>query len=572
MKQIYKTQKTLRVGVAAFLIAVAAIAVPAGMHAAVFDSTADPDVIPMINGFSSLPQSTLDANDQKAIDINNNATAAERTEAEQFYNYPFSQMSLATTKYLGGVGSAYTAANNAGEVPLVNALLAQGNYNSSSSAYLEPEWASSDNAKNVFQYPRPYCRLPQINPMDGSGCPTTYGFPSGHTKIAWNEGVGFAIMLPELAPQILARTAEISHGRIIVGAHYPLDVMAGRAIATRMIAYRMHDDTWKAKFDAARTQLRNAIEARCGMTIAACIAAQPPSLSNADAITAERDRLTYGFAQIGTAGQSLTAPDYSYELLSYAFPSKTTAEKEAILANTAIDSGYPLDTTGSAAGSANIGWTRLDLGKALTWTDPVTPPVDPNPTDPAPLTFTLPGVAAGTGSIGFTIDGTCSTSVSNQAVAATPASIADKNVLVGAKFDIACGAPAASSQVALNLDRVYTQSTLKVYKQAGTTVTDITDKVSIQTQTVNGALVSVIRYSLVDGGFGDEDATANGVIADPIFVTFSGTPSDVSGGTPTTPNTGYFMETKSVLGIILIGALAAISVMVLTRRPRVKGE
>lgn len=69
--------------------------------------------------------------------------------------------------------------------------------------------------------------------------------------------------------------------------------MAGRAVATRMIAYRMHDDIWKAKFDAACTQLRAALEAHCGMTIAACIATYPPTKSAADSFTYERDHYVW---------------------------------------------------------------------------------------------------------------------------------------------------------------------------------------------------------------------------------------------------------------------------------------
>ncbi len=584
MKKQRVLSRSIKLGVFSLVLIAAAVVIPSSIRAANFDSAADPVIGPMLNRFSTLPSWTLDENDQKAIEINNGATPAQRTAAEGFYQYPFSQTSLATLTYAGGIANAYSAANGASEVPLVNTLLAQANYTNSNSAFLEPEWVSSDNAKNDYKYPRPYCRLPQINPMDGSGCPTTYGYPSGHTKIAWNEGVGLAIMLPEVAPQILARTAEISHGRIIVGAHYPLDVMAGRAIATRMIAYRMHDDTWKAKFDAARTQLRAAIEAHCGMTIAACVAAQPPTLSNESSITLERDRLTYGFSLIGTTGQSFQAPDYSYELLAYAFPTKTQAEKETILTTTAIDSGYPLDTTGTSAGTANIGWTRLDLGKALTWVDAVvamcTVPgkeslqasdpnckADPvNPANPTPLTFELSGVAVGTTKTAFVLSGDCSTSVSNQAVATTPDAIKDKNILFGAKFNVGCAASGASTQVEMRLDRVYSQSKVTVYKQAGSQVDDITSQVTLSAQTIGGARVTVINYTLKDGGFGDEDGAANKTIVDPIFVAFSGTAADISGGTPAVPNTGLYADEKNYLIILVAGIVAALSVALLIGR------
>ena len=374
--------------------AVTASAVPG------FDSTSDPNVIPMLSTFSSIPASYLTGPvDAKTIAINNGATSAERSEAVAYEQYVYNRTYLANTKYMGGVRDAYLKATQAGQTNLVDDLLAEENYDEAQSAYLEPEWASSDNAKGTFKYPRPYCRLGSKIQRTGSGyadCATaSFGYPSGHSRIEWTEGIGLAVMLPEVAPQIMARTAEISNGRVVLGVHSPLDVMAGRAVATRMIAYRLHDDAWKAKFDAARTQLRAAIEKQCGKTIAACLAATPPSLSNAAAIQLERANLTFDLPKTGASGVAFTAPDFSHELLTYAFPNATQAQKEDVLKATAIDSGFPLDATGTNIGSASIGWTRIDLGSALTSkittpnpTPTVTPTVTPTPTATATPTPT----------------------------------------------------------------------------------------------------------------------------------------------------------------------------------------
>ena len=219
-------------------------------------------------------------------------------------------------------------------------------------------------------------------------------------------GITLATFLPELAPQILARTAEVANGRVVVGEHYPLDVIGGREMAARMVAYRYHDPVWKAKFDAARNELRTQLAQACGGTIAACVAADTPYMSTTDAVKLNRDYMTYkcevaghcitttaGFSRIGTAGVALTPPDYSYELLSSTFPTKTQAELNQILTATAIDSGYPLDTTGAGVSSADTGWTRLDLAQALTYaggtsTDTVAPVVS--------LTSPLSGAVSGT--------------------------------------------------------------------------------------------------------------------------------------------------------------------------------
>lgn len=742
-------------GIFAFVALLSAIvAVPFGLQAASFNSAADPNILPMLNSFTTLPQSTLDENDAKVIAINNGASSQDQSDALAAANYPSNRMNLSNTKYLGGVRDAYIAADAAGEVPLVNELLAQGNHTSANHINLDDDWASSDNAKDTYGYQRPVCRLSgSINNYSNQSCPSL-SFPSGHSRLAFLEGVSLAVMLPEVAPQIMARSAEIANYRAILGVHYPLDILGGRAVATRMVAYRLHDDVWKAKFDAAKTQLRNAIEAHCGMTIAACVASNPPTLSDASATTAERDKLTYGFTRIGAAGQSFQAPDYSYELLADAFPTKTQAELEGVLQSTAIDSGYPLDTTGTGAGTANIGWTRLDVAKALQSVDTSQPSDTTAPTanltapadgatvsgtvavtadatdnigvtnvefyvggsilgsdasapyayswdttglangsytlrvraqDPAgnwsafsdrtvtvnnvassdttaptvaltapannatvsatqnlaatasdnvgvtsvefyldgqllgsdtsapysyswntttatngshvvtakaydvannvttsasvtvtvnnqgagsqggSTSFELPGVKSST-TASFQADGVCAQNVSGQSVAAVPNSLDANTVLVGARFTLGCSSSNGQAAVALALNKAYTVSTLRVFKQSGNQVNDITSQVTIATETVNGASVSVIRYTLQDGGFGDEDGTGNSQIADPIFVTFTGTESDISGGSPTTPNTGFHLNLVNPIVVVAYGILATTVLIIAGRK------
>ncbi|WP_345994186.1 phosphatase PAP2 family protein, partial [Leucobacter chromiiresistens] len=51
---------------------------------------------------------------------------------------------------------------------------------------------------------------------------------SGHTTYAYGIGIGLAMVLPELGPEILTRSSEGGNTRIVLGVHYPLDVMGGR--------------------------------------------------------------------------------------------------------------------------------------------------------------------------------------------------------------------------------------------------------------------------------------------------------------------------------------------------------
>ena len=109
-------------------------------RAAVFDSNADPSIWPMLDGFSSLPPSTISENDAKATAINNGATPAEHNESYTFDQYPYTASSLMSLDYAGtDIKNAYNAANSAGEVSLANTLLAQATVGDANNAYLKQE-------------------------------------------------------------------------------------------------------------------------------------------------------------------------------------------------------------------------------------------------------------------------------------------------------------------------------------------------------------------------------------------------------------------------------------------------
>ncbi|MFC5221170.1 phosphatase PAP2 family protein [Bifidobacterium leontopitheci] len=207
-------------------------------------------------------------------------------------------------------------------------------------------------------------------------------FPSGHTNKAYSRGVVLATLVPQLAPEILARTSEAGNNRIVLGVHYPLDVMAGRIGGQASVAAYMNEHADEVK--AASDQLVGYLTARCkadgnGDTLEECIAntgadgsngyrnsfvdavSTKPVTDRASALEAYRARMTYGFARTGAAGKAFTAPQGASALLAYAYPQLTDAQRDAVLAATAIDSGYPLD-------ASSQGWERIDLAAALSAT------------------------------------------------------------------------------------------------------------------------------------------------------------------------------------------------------------
>ena len=251
---------------------------------------------------------------------------------------------------------------NEGKLPRFRALLAGG------ATKMQTPDASSSEAKTYFGAVRPVNAGIGIKrvPNAGSvydGIEGSLSFPSGHSRVYQVMGASLAVMLPEYAPQLLARGADGGHSRIVLGVHSPLDVIGGKAVGTRMVAQRLADDQWRTQvFEPAMRELRAGLEAKCGTTIAEC--AQPAS--PAAAAAEYRQRLTYDLPQLRTGGVPLTVPDGAEALLTFTHPDLTAEQRRQILTDTAVDSGYPLDLTGTSAPASDIGWTRIDIAAALT--------------------------------------------------------------------------------------------------------------------------------------------------------------------------------------------------------------
>lgn len=317
------------------------------------DSNRPVDQTAMLIGYESLPASSIAASDALTVTINHGASAdRQRLAVRDADHTRLSSVTVAMGPRLSGYLAELTAA---GKLPKFRALLANG-----ATAMQTPD-ASSSGTKAYFGVRRPIDwpqspirRVP--NPGSVYGVAGSLSFPSGHARIGMVEAAALAVMLPEVAPQILDRGADFGHSRIVLGVHTPLDVIGGKAVALRMVAQRLNDPQWRTTvFEPAMSELRAGLEAKCGTSIAQC--ADAPASDGS-----YRQRLTYGLPQAGQPGQSLAVPAGAEALLTYSHPTLTAEQRRQILASTAIDSGYPLDTGRTAADS---GWTRIDLATAL---------------------------------------------------------------------------------------------------------------------------------------------------------------------------------------------------------------
>lgn len=194
-----------------------------------------------------------------------------------------------------------------------------------------------------------YNRGPIMNLVDSPS------FPSGHTTYGYMGALILAEIVPERFAQMMARAAEYGDDRIIMGAHYAMDVLGGRTLATYDLAHLLANDPmylgrtlrhapvltdYQAALKAARADVRTALEAACGNAIAVCARediGRFGDLARVEAFHAVTQ--TYGLPVVYPATAVVLedvgklAPEASY-LLTTAFPSLTMEQANRILTET----------------------------------------------------------------------------------------------------------------------------------------------------------------------------------------------------------------------------------------------
>jgi acid phosphatase (class A) len=84
-------------------------------------------------------------------------------------------------------------------------------------------------------------------------------YPSGHTTFGTLCAIMLADMVPEKRAELFARSRDFGHSRLVVGAHYPSDVEAGRITGTVAATLLMQNAKFQHDFALARATLRQAM-------------------------------------------------------------------------------------------------------------------------------------------------------------------------------------------------------------------------------------------------------------------------------------------------------------------------
>lgn len=114
-------------------------------------------------------------------------------------------------------------------------------------------YLASREPKKRFNRPRPHQADPEIHvppPIPGSP-----GFPSGHAVQIYSWLSVLTELFPERRHDLEMFADRLAWARIILGVHYPTDLVAGRLLAEQLLkAYRETAD-WKQGIEACRKEL-----------------------------------------------------------------------------------------------------------------------------------------------------------------------------------------------------------------------------------------------------------------------------------------------------------------------------
>ena len=87
---------------------------------------------------------------------------------------------------------------------------------------------------NAVAEPRPYAALPHVLVLVSRS--TDYSFPSDHAVMAGAVALGAAMTIRSLGWIAIVMAAVMGFARVYVGAHFPLDVVAGIAVGAAVSA------------------------------------------------------------------------------------------------------------------------------------------------------------------------------------------------------------------------------------------------------------------------------------------------------------------------------------------------
>ncbi len=201
-------------------------------------------------------------------------------------------------------------------------------------------------------------------------------FPSGHSAIGNVNAIEFAILAPGYFQQFLQSGVDFGYSRNVFAAHYPLDVIGGRILATYVTAETLAGDNPlyqtsgfnQANLASLSGSMQGYLATQAGLgdggaspyaaacaNLAGCLGngTIPTAAAYTQAVQNYAYYLTYDLPAVGPTNLAPVVPADAYVLIETRFPYLSVAQLDDILATTELPSGGALDN--------GSGWARLNL-------------------------------------------------------------------------------------------------------------------------------------------------------------------------------------------------------------------
>ncbi|WP_225723479.1 MULTISPECIES: phosphatase PAP2 family protein [Corynebacterium] len=311
-----------------------------------------------LRGNKELMQKNLDLTVQANNAAANDPAAIERAQRDAAVDQ--GGLLMAFSDALGDeLGQAFRDALKDNRLPKTQYLLGNG--------YLARAGGVASSTlieKELFGFDRPFVvapdRIHRYESPERDFYKTSKSFPSGHTNQATWVTTLLAMALPEVGPQLLLRGAEAGYHRLVMGVHYPLDVIGGRMTGTAAAADRWNDPRMREALGQVRDEIRAELAWRTGKDVADVAAQQRPYRPTDAAVDTYTTYMTHGFAPVGATDAPMIVPQAAPDLLLPTYPDLSYEQRAEILRRTALPAGYPLGDQGPAGS-----WQRINLAAAM---------------------------------------------------------------------------------------------------------------------------------------------------------------------------------------------------------------
>ena len=362
---------------------------------ATFAAAAQAQTSPYLNSYTLLlpfldllnKPDLMASNLQQAISINNTSTPAQRSQAITDNTMSVDNAGIVADGLGTRLNQIYQNAINGNAPPLSGTgniiqlfrqadTLAQTNAGFDKGYFMNGTLAvTGSSTADLRPFQVAPDRIQNFAPSITASVIDNPAFPAGHSTIGYTQELLFATMVPERYQQLLTRASEYGDSRIVIGAHYPLDIIGGRIIGTYNFVQLLNNNpdylnqtidvggngtvTTSANFAAlfanATADLRSLLQQGCGSDLATCAAAGAPDrFSNTQQNRTDyRFRLTYGLPAVGPTDLPPVVPAGAEILLKTRFPYLSAGQLRDVLGTTELPSGAPLDD--------GSGWVRLNL-------------------------------------------------------------------------------------------------------------------------------------------------------------------------------------------------------------------